>query len=89
MAVYEPRMDWLREQLESLNAQTYPNLMLYVRDDCSPTVPHEEIQSCLQDCISAFPWQLRRNERNLGSNGTFEQLTRDCLLYTSPSPRDA
>lgn len=77
MAVYEPRMDWLREQLESLNAQTYPNLMLYVRDDCSPTVPHEEIQSCLQDCISAFPWQLRRNERNLGSNGTFEQMTRE------------
>lgn len=77
MAVYEPRMDWLREQLQSLNAQTYPNVMLYVRDDCSPTVPHEEIQSCLQDCISAFPWQLRRNEKNLGSNGTFEQLTRE------------
>lgn len=37
MAVYEPRLDWLREQLDSLNAQTYPNLRLYVRDDCSPT----------------------------------------------------
>ena len=55
MAVYEPRMDWLREQLLSLNAQTYPNLMLYIRDDCSPTVPFEEIQSCVQDCIRAFP----------------------------------
>ena len=31
MAVYEPRMDWLQEQLESLNAQTYPNLRLYIR----------------------------------------------------------
>ena len=29
MAVYEPRMDWLREQLESLEKQTYPNLKLY------------------------------------------------------------
>ena len=28
MAVYEPRMDWLREQLESLNAATYPNPVL-------------------------------------------------------------
>ena len=28
MAVYEPRMDWLREQLMSLNDQTYPNLRL-------------------------------------------------------------
>ena len=26
MAVYEPRMDWLREQLESLEAQDYPVL---------------------------------------------------------------
>ena len=33
MAVYEPRMDWLREQLESLNVQTYPNLELIVCDD--------------------------------------------------------
>lgn len=77
MAVYEPRMDWLREQLLSLNAQTYPNLMLYIRDDCSPTVPFEEIQSCVQDCIRAFPYEIRRNEENLGSNGTFELLTRE------------
>ena len=77
MAVYEPRMDWLREQLLSLNAQTYPNLMLYVRDDCSPTVPFEEIESCVRDCIRAFPFEIRRNEKNLGSNLTFERLTRE------------
>ena len=77
MAIYEPRMDWLREQLLSLNAQTYPNLRLYVRDDCSPTVPYEEIQSCVQDCISAFPYTIQRNKENLGSNGTFERLTQE------------
>lgn len=77
MAVYEPRMDWLREQLLSLNAQTYPNLKLYIRDDCSPTVPFAEIQSCVKDCISAFPYELSRNEKNLGSNGTFERLTQE------------
>ena len=77
MAVYEPRMDWLREQLLSLEAQTYPNLKLYIRDDCSPTVPFNEIQSCVQDCIRAFPYEFRRNEKNLGSNGTFERLTQE------------
>lgn len=77
MAVYEPRMDWLREQLLSLNAQTYPNLRLYVRDDCSPMVAYAEIQSCVQDCISAFPYTIQRNEKNLGSNGTFERLTQE------------
>lgn len=77
MAVYEPRMDWLREQLMSLNDQTYPNLRLYIRDDCSPTVPYEQIQSCVQECITSFPYTIARNEKNLGSNGTFELLTQE------------
>ena len=77
MAVYEPRMDWLREQLESLEAQTYPNLKLYIRDDCSPTVPFEEIRSCAARCIRSFPYEVTRNEENLGSNGTFERLTQE------------
>ena len=77
MAVYDPRMDWLREQLLSLNAQTYPNLMLYVRDDCSPTVPYGDIQQCVRECITNFPYVMTRNERNLGSNLTFQQLTQE------------
>lgn len=77
MAVYEPRMDWLREQLVSLNEQTYPNLRLYIRDDCSPTVPYEQVQSCVQECITRFPYTITRNEKNLGSNGTFELLTQE------------
>lgn len=77
MAVYEPRMDWLRQQLVSLNEQTYPNLRLYIRDDCSPTVPYEQIQSCVRDCIMRFPYVITRNEKNLGSNATFELLTKE------------
>lgn len=77
MAVYEPRLDWLREQLESLEAQTYPNLRLYVRDDCSPTVPFEEVEELVRECIRSFPYEIHRNPENLGSNLTFERLTRE------------
>ena len=77
MAVYEPRLDWLREQLESLEAQTYPNLRLYIQDDCSPTVPFEKIEDCVRDCIRSFPYEIKRNEVNLGSNQTFERLTQE------------
>ena len=77
MAVYEPRMDWLREQLESLEKQTYPNLKLYVRDDCSKTVPFTEIEQCIRECIQSFPYEIQRNEENLGSNRTFERLTEE------------
>lgn len=77
MAVYEPRIDWLREQLESLEGQTYPNLRLYVREDCSPTVSFEEIEELVRECIRAFPYEIKRNEKNLGSNLTFERLTEE------------
>lgn len=77
MAVYEPRLDWLREQLESLEGQTYPNLRLYVRDDCSPTVPFEEIAGLVGECIRSFPYEICRNEKNLGSNLTFQRLTEE------------
>lgn len=75
MAIYEPNLEWLREQLISLNEQSYTNLYLYIRDDCSPTVPFTEIENCVKECITAFPYEIRRNSQNLGSNGTFELLT--------------
>ena len=77
LAVYEPREDWLIELLDSLNAQTYPNLKLYVREDCSPTYSLARLQAILQDHITAFPWELHQNNVNLGSNKTFEALVRD------------
>ena len=77
MAVYEPRMDWLREQLKSLEAQSYPHLALYVRDDCSPSVPYDDICRCVGECIHSFPYEIKRNEKNLGSNLTFERLTKE------------
>ncbi len=85
MAVYDPRLDWLKEQLVSLNEQTYPNLHLYVRDDASPTVPFGKIEELTAECITSFPYTVRRNETNLGSNGTFALLTQEaegsCFAY--------
>ena len=77
MAVYEPNLEWLRAQLRSLDRQTYPNLCLYIRDDASTKVSFQVIQSCVQDCITAFPFFLLRNENNKGSNQTFQRLTQE------------
>ena len=77
LAVYEPREDWLIELLDSLNAQTYPNLKLYVREDRSPAYPLSRLRALLRDHIAAFPWELRQNETNLGSTKTFEALVMD------------
>ena len=78
LAIYQPREDWLIQLLDSLNGQTYPNLKLYVRNDCSPTYPVERLKQLLDEHITAFPYELRTNETNLGSNKTFEALVMDC-----------
>ena len=78
LAVYEPREDWLVELLNSLNAQTYPHLKLYVREDHSPTYPLSRLRELLEMHITAFPWELNQNPCNLGSNKTFEALVQDC-----------
>lgn len=78
LAVYEPNESWLIELLDSLNAQTYPRLHLYVRDDASPTYSLERLKQILDAHITRFSYTLNRNESNRGSNATFEALVRDC-----------
>lgn len=77
MATYEPRMDWFREQLVSLNNQTYQNIKLFIRDDSSAPETFNKIQTVVKECVTSFPFEISQNESNHGSNYTFEQLTRD------------
>lgn len=78
LAVYEPNELWLTQLLDSLDRQTYPHLHLYVRDDASPTYPLQRLEQMLREHVTRFPFTLRQNEGNLGSNGTFARLVEDC-----------
>lgn len=73
MAVYKPNEIWLVEQLKSLNEQDYDNVELIIWDDC-PEHPTEE--RFFQTYITNMEYTLIRGEKNLGSNGAFEELTR-------------
>lgn len=77
MATYNPRMDWFKEQLLSLNNQSYDNLELIVRDDCSSEVDFSDIELMVKETITNFKYTIYRNDQNLGSNSTFERLTAD------------
>jgi len=75
LATYNPRLDWLKEQLDSLEEQSYRPLELLILDDCSTKVGLDELQDCVGVCIKSIPYQIMQNEKNLGSTKTFEKLT--------------
>ena len=78
LATYNPPKKWFAALLDSLDAQTYPNLHLYVRDDASPEIAETELLEMLSAHLHKLPYSFFRNERNLGSNGTFARLVKDC-----------
>lgn len=75
MATYNPRMDWLKEQLISLNNQSYGRLELLVIDDCSTNISIEEISETIKAIITGIPYKIMRNIENMGSTRTFEKVT--------------
>lgn len=77
LALYNPNMIWLKELLNSLEAQTYENVKIYARDDFSLKVDFNDIEKLFLECFKNKKWSLKRNNRNLGSNGTFEILTKE------------
>ncbi|NME83081.1 glycosyltransferase [Clostridium sp. SM-530-WT-3G] len=72
MAVYDPNYEWLKEQLISLNNQTYSNLELIIYDDCPENKVDEEF---IKKYITNMELTIIHGERNLGSNKAFEKLT--------------
>lgn len=74
MAIYKPKIEWLIQQLISLNEQTYPKLILLVWDDC----PEDETnyEDIYNKYITKFKFKIIKGTKNLGSNGAFSALTK-------------
>ena len=75
MAVYNPDMIWLEQQLCSINNQTYKNIELIICDDCSEKSIFEQVQKLIGTIIIGLTCTVIRNQENKGSNTTFELLT--------------
>lgn len=73
MAVYNPNYDWFKEQLISLNNQSYNNLELIIYDDCPDKPADEEF---IDRYINKFNYKIVRGKVNKGSNKAFEELTK-------------
>lgn len=72
LSVYRPNPVYLREQLISINRQTYDHLEVIVWNDC----PTEEIDRKLfEECLTRFPVKFYEEKQNLGYIGAFEKLS--------------
>lgn len=76
LAIYNPNIEWLKELLISIDKQIYSNIELFAQDDCSTKVNIETLISIFNKCLSNVKWSLSRNKKNIGSNRTFELLTK-------------
>lgn len=77
LATYKPNETYFEKLLESLNDQTYPMINLIVRDDSADHNEFEKINTLIEKKITAFNYKIFKNDKNLGSNKTFEELTKD------------
>ncbi|EJP21822.1 glycosyltransferase, group 2 family protein [Peptostreptococcaceae bacterium AS15] len=73
VATYNPNIFWLEKQLNSINNQTYSNIEVVLLDDCSKYEKYFDIKETT-GIIRRFPLRIYRNDKNLGSNKTFEKL---------------
>lgn len=77
LATYKPNMLYFEKLLHSLNKQTYPNIRIIIRDDSDDEAIFLEVSNLVKEIITNFDFMLYRNNKNIGSNRTFEMLTED------------
>lgn len=72
LSLYQPRLDYLAEQLESLAGQGYESLRLLVHDDC----PDEPVdRSFILERAGRLPVEFVDSDENLGYAAAFDLLT--------------
>lgn len=73
MAIYQPNIKWLKEELISLQKQTFRDFQILVwNDDPADFYDYDRM---FQGYFPDIPFKIYRADKNLGSNKAFEKLT--------------
>lgn len=73
MAVYRPNRSWLKEQLESLEKQSYADISLCIADDC----PEEPVgEAFFEENLRRIPFVYEVHLQNIGTSQTYAALAK-------------
>lgn len=72
MSIYNPKIEYIIKQLDSINEQDYSDIEVIIWDD-NPDSGFEE--SILQKHITNYPYKYEKTKKNLGYAKAFEKLT--------------
>lgn len=79
MAIYNPNLVWLKEELRSIASQTFLNFDMIIWND-NPKDQYD-YYSFFSQYLPNISFSIKTGKKNLGSNGAFEKLTE---LVSSP-----
>lgn len=74
MAIYKPRLDWLADELRSIQNQTYRNFQVLVWNDCPED--KRDYDEFFKQYLIDIPFIIYKGSKNVGSTIAFENLTR-------------
>lgn len=77
LATYKPDFLFLEKQLESLDNQTYKELIVSIIDDSDDFEITTKIRNIVEDKLRNVKYEFEFNKVNIGSNRTFEKLTKN------------
>lgn len=77
LATYKPNVEYFIKLVNSINEQSYPNIYLIVRDDSADEVAYKTIYDIIYSNVTNIGFTIYKNDKNIGSNKTFELLTVD------------
>ena len=74
LSIYNPNLNYLKKQLESLNTQDYPDTHIYIYDDC---VTKKTDTKIFEETLTNVPYTIIPSEdHNLGYVKAFEKLVK-------------
>jgi glycosyltransferase involved in cell wall biosynthesis len=76
LATYNPNERYLIDLMNSLNSQDYGNFDVLIRDDYSDVNHRHILEKTALKHLTNVSYEITYNQMNMGSNKTFEKLTK-------------